>query len=264
MLKHFEVVHQEDNPYNCEQCDLKFTTQNRLDNHKCLKGKNVLNKDPQIMAKCDICQIEFTFKYSFGPHNKRFHTKKPHPCSICNEILSTKFDYDQHMEENHENEKKCNICNKIFASKRAASNYLKTHVRIVHEMGKHKCDRCSQTFESDDDLTLHEEVLHLGQKLKCDLCEKSYHKKSSLSIHKKSFHAGETISCETCQTLFSSQSTLLEHKKSIHEGQRLECRLCEKTFSQRGRLSEHIKSIHEGKSSKCDLCQKSCKNCSSK
>ena len=40
LLKHFEVVHQEDNPYNCEQCDLKFTTQNRLDNHKCLKGNN--------------------------------------------------------------------------------------------------------------------------------------------------------------------------------------------------------------------------------
>ena len=189
--------------------------------------------------KCNICSKEFIYKSSIPGHNKRLHINKQQNCSICNLILPTKYDADQHYKKNHMNEKKCHICNKMFTSKHAGIT-LRAHVLTVHALGRFRCNKCKLTFDLEEDFKKH---VHVTQ-LKCEVCEKYFQNKLYLAKHVKSLHTGKRFSCKECKKLFTTKASLKRHSESVHDEVRYSCGKCDISYSEKVRLNNHLKSAH--------------------
>ena len=124
LLKHFKALHHGKAPYKCKKCKKNITTKYALTNHLCvtkIKEKRT-NVKPRVMlhcdqcnktlatsslrahvraiheqdkSRCEICQVDFTLRYSLTTHNRKFHLNKEHPTvdQILAKIFSIFWDY---------------------------------------------------------------------------------------------------------------------------------------------------------------------------
>ena len=88
-------------------------------------------KVEQKKFKCDICNMEFTFKNNVYRHKQREHEKKI-KCKSCSETFSRPKDLKKHIKIVHEEKKKkefkCHICDFIsFSSSNAKRGESSNH-----------------------------------------------------------------------------------------------------------------------------------------
>jgi hypothetical protein len=104
--------------FKCEQCDIRFTTQNKLYTHNKYNHSGPSNFSPQVqeITACPICELETN-----SPCLLDKHLLKEHPGSKCIE---------------------CKVCKKKLKLATSLRKHLLTH---KNEMA-FECDKCKDVF----------------------------------------------------------------------------------------------------------------------
>ena len=114
---------------------------------------------------------------------------------------------DHHTDQMHSDEAQfeCNLCQKIFGSRKN----LKTHIDGVHASVK---------------------------KFKCHLCDKSFTLASHRRVHIRGVHEKvRPYKCPVCETSFLLKDGLTQHIRTVHEEVKPHiCSVCSKSFAANG------------------------------
>ncbi|XP_069670821.1 zinc finger protein 664-like isoform X9 [Periplaneta americana] len=146
----------------------------------------------------------------------------------------------------------CDICGKIFLTRRKLSVHLYTHKRE----SKLKCDTCGKCFRLPSRLKVHIRT-HTGEKpFKCDTCGKYFRIVSLLKHHIRTHTGEKPFKCDTCGKNFTQKEFLRVHVRT-HTGEKpYKCENCGKFFRNFGNLRGHLR-VHTGeKRFKCLICGK--------
>jgi uncharacterized Zn-finger protein len=80
--------------------------------------------------KCPSCNRSFSSSHTLRQHVERLHLRVDIACSVCNQVLTSKYDHRRHMTLVHSerSEVECPDCQRMFSSK----YILKTHMASQH------------------------------------------------------------------------------------------------------------------------------------
>jgi len=96
------------------------------------------------------------------------------------------------------------------------TSYLKTHMKIIHE----------------------------GKRFKCNQCDYRASKKCNLLKHVTTVHGADRYPCTKCDYKATQKANLQRHIDSVHEGIRYTCEFCNYTATRKDHLSRHVKQSH--------------------
>ena len=136
----------------------------------------------------------------------------------------------------------CTVCNKILSSRGALAKHLVTH----KDKKPFQCDQCKMEFNQNRDLKTHVMQKHTMQRPHvCGICQKGFVHKFYLMEH-MTYHTGERqYQCFHCGKRFQAQSALTKHIKRHTSTKGFSCHLCPKCFAVKTDLNAHIKFVHE-------------------
>ena len=136
----------------------------------------------------------------------------------------------------------CPVCNNVLSSRGALVKHLVTH----KEKKPFQCDQCSMEFNQNRDLKTHIMQKHTMQRPHvCGICQKGFVHKFYLMEH-MTYHTGERqFQCFHCGKRFQAQSALTKHIKRHTTIKGFSCHLCQKAFAVKTDLNAHIKFVHE-------------------
>lgn len=265
----------------CTVCDIKFDTKGEFLNHMKTHG-------PSVKFPCKICNIKLENKQKLIYHNrshyKKFRDLETAPdlpktvlsifkCKTCSKRCPTEEALEQHSAV-HLKMVKCYICQKMVKES-SLSLHLKRHKmksNLRTRIRKHKCDSCSYSALSKENLEAHTNRYHLKIKpYVCYVCGVAYCGQGQLSEHMRShsesgrftchicnkkllhkkglrnhlmIHTGEKpVLCDACGKGFKTMSLMKEHRV-IHNGNNIDCPLCDEKFYALRNIREHFKRVH--------------------
>ncbi|XP_056635509.1 zinc finger protein 583-like [Diorhabda sublineata] len=233
--------------------DLTFVTDSdssEYDNDSCKSGENMHLK-VKTGWKCNICEKVLGSKGNLNQHMSIHGKNRPYSCNVCDKKF-TRADHVLIHKRIHTGERphKCLICKKTFIQYATLKAHLGTHSNEK----PHMCTVCGKSFKQAASLSSHNRI-HTGEvPFVCELCGKGFRTGGTLSIHMR-FHLNERpYICIYCDKTFVTSSHLRVHHKS-HTGEKSHiCIICHKAFTR----SEHLKShlvIHSGrKPYQCIMC----------
>ena len=138
---------------------------------------------------CGYCDKSFTTKLSLRIHTSNLHVdNETFKCLTCEKEFNSKDKLNRHK-KNHKTSREfnCHICDNGFAYK--WKRELDTHIKIIHENVRYKCDFCQGQFKSKSYLRLHKRNVHENRRtFKCDTCDLAFKDKKHLNAHVKSLH----------------------------------------------------------------------------
>ncbi|XP_067946009.1 zinc finger protein rotund-like [Watersipora subatra] len=137
---------------------------------------------------------------------------------------------------------KCNTCSQVFDSRIA----LSIHVGRIHKSDgrdkSHQCPHCPKTFLNASYLSQHKRI-HTGIKpYKCDMCSKRFTQLSHLQQHNRTHSGEKPYKCTQpgCTKAFSQLSNLQSHTRS-HLPNVPKCTSCYKCFFDEKSLNAHLR-----------------------
>ena len=268
----------DDNSYDCPTCNVAVIGLCNLGLHL----KNEHNKDNNDW-QCPSCDRSFPALSKLRRHVTSVHLKLKVKCPQCDARVC-ESSFNQHMRVAHEGDRiqkpfRCEQCD--FSSH--ALQYLKAHVKVVHEKDKHKlqCDECDLKFLFNSQLRDHKEAVHEGiKRFMCDKCGKGFQSKHMLNEHTIRGVCGvkEPIKCDKCDDVFSRRSYYIMHHRAIHGGHPMPnlsanatqfmCDQCPNIYDSKASLQQHIYNIHSNyqppnNPKKCKFCDRVFKNLNS-
>ena len=258
-----DLVHNKSKKYNCQACNERLRTKEKLEIHVDLVHKKLKNYE------CDQCNKRFGLKANLERHIDLVHKKlRKHKCDKCKKRFGLNSHLRIHIDVVHNKIKnyECDKCPKRFGTK---SN-LQAHTELIHDnlknhvknykstlKKKSQCDKCHKNCK---DLYQHKRIVHDRKESKeCDTCGKTLASKIAFQNHMLIIHNDERFakySCQICDKKFIFQSLLTFHVTKFHvKGASVKCDVCNKTFASDTGLYTHVKTIHEkDKQYKCDSC----------
>ncbi|GMR45398.1 hypothetical protein PMAYCL1PPCAC_15593, partial [Pristionchus mayeri] len=161
--------------------------------------------------KCRYCEKTFAQYGTKTVHEKSAHLGiRNYKCPKCDKCLSSPSALYTHKKTHGEKVFRCQFCTKTFTLK----NYLKLHVRQVHEQTerKHICKFCHKSFAYAGSLQVHIRT-HTGERpYICRYCPKAFASQGNLQSHERT-HTGERpYSCDQCGRSFIQKSQLTAHE----------------------------------------------------
>ena len=135
----------------------------------------------------------------------------------------------------------CFKCGSCFYKEGA----LKRHENTVHTDSRpFKCDTCSKSFKSLQDLRGHERT-HTGERpYKCDQCDYAGALPSSLRTHKMKHNGVKPFKCDLCEYRCRIQPTLRMHMQKHLQPQYVTCEICSKKLKTEKILKIHMQKLH--------------------
>ena len=147
-----ESVHEVEKPYIYPDCDANFSRENELTKQGHISTAHDENKPFQ----CSMCDVRFGLKHNLNRHIRQIHEKskvvvekeesvhegaKEHQCLICGKCFRKIGHLKWHKASVHDEKKPfpCTLCPKSFVQ----STKLIEHVSTVHERNKpYQCADC--------------------------------------------------------------------------------------------------------------------------
>ena len=209
-------VHPKSKPQVCELCAKVFKSNKHLHDHRttvhkpsysCVHCKKLIKSLKRLKYHETFCG---TWKRSKG------HI----PCGLCDKTLSTEYNLKGHIRRKHtvvntfgtfvitdavENKKIkkeiiCVLCQTTFKK----TNYLKKHVKLVHETKK--------DIRKIIQIVVERVTNEQGQyQFNCNQCMKCFEKEALAKDHIRHVHVVKTFQCELCKKKFKLKQTLKGH-----------------------------------------------------
>ena len=145
------IEHEQEQRYECEQCDKIFVLKFDLVQHTKLVHER------QLM--CSQCPKTFPNNKGLKSHILRAHTEKSFTCETCGMKFSEKV-------------------------------YLNRHSVVHTNIRRHICKFCGKGFKLKKTLNPHLR-LHTGQFFYCEFCNKGFAQKCNLKLHIRKNHKQE-------------------------------------------------------------------------
>ncbi|XP_041378132.1 zinc finger protein 665-like [Gigantopelta aegis] len=259
-------------PFDCEQCSEAFSTQASLSRHiksshaepsvyechLCRKQfhymrylrQHMETHQESIAYTCSSCEQQFKTSALLKAHKRRAHTEPTEECETCGKKFLTKHDLKRHAEIHREDKPfQCEICRKTFVRKAALSKHLGSHKDF-------RCDKCSASFNTEENLHHHESVPCGDNVLACPICQQSFTRRANLKRHLR-YHGGKrSFTCDICQEMFTRKESMQRHLMGHRDIKPHECNFCGKRFLSAWNLKTH-RYTHTGECPyKCVHCGK--------
>ena len=166
LKKHFGVLQEGKNLYQCIECDAVFKSRKRFKihiNRSQLKRPNQIVLGRKKSHPYPICSKTCGLKHNLNNHIQGVHEKnKLHYCFLCEYTCLERKNLENHINEVHEENKPfaCKICNSKFGMK----SRLNRHIKENHEeQSRQNCSLCSRTFSHIRRLYAHMASFHVDQ-----------------------------------------------------------------------------------------------------
>ena len=166
-----------------ELCNICGKSYSNVYNHK--KQQHIRPKK----YECQECNINFTTQQTLTRHIQRIHEgipdDKKYACEQCGELYATAFQLKMHIKIIHDKvyDYKCERCNKSFGRK----SHLALHIQTIHEKIKETCPYCGKSYDKNG-LRRHIKD-HEGQRNHtCHICSNSFKRGAHLRNHLQTIH----------------------------------------------------------------------------
>ena len=230
-----------------------------------LNMENIAMENVKMETKDTLEDVKQAFLLSF-------------PCLPCNIIYKTARSLRDHTTYKHGENDKCDLCGKIFSSKKKCSQ----HMFSKHGDKRFSCTQCGAEFVKGFQLQRHEKSCDKRSRVaisdhKCEFCQKHFNRKSSVWRHVKNFHKNidsvkdkilkhttkplprKVLCCEFCSQVFRKNCDLSRHMQ-VHTKNETEivhlCKECHDTFGSSLMLGKHYTKSHPEISFPCTVCNK--------
>ena len=145
--------------FTCDECPQVFSSKENLDIHKrCAHYCSSEGRNESLSNKeCGVCGQTFKSKVRLYKHEEMIHGKTRFSCNDCYVVLDS-------------------------------VDSLKAHVILVHEGPERQSDisrhiNCSMTETCKPLVNIHTQSVHVEPNLTCDKCHQSFNSRENLSIH---------------------------------------------------------------------------------
>lgn len=189
MEVHCRTVHRTESLrcFQCDKCPEKFSRKTHLKQHM------VTIHTGNYQFTCKKCGKGYLLLSRLKRHEKVSH--KTHTCQLCAITFEKWSLLLAHKQRDHTNtELKCNICAKMFNSRRCLKEHSKVHVNI-NERNEIPCtfDGCKKFFFRRSNMLAHFKLKHENCKFVCTFenCQLELSTKQKLNQHINVIHLGE-------------------------------------------------------------------------
>ncbi|XP_058449903.1 zinc finger protein 883-like isoform X2 [Malaya genurostris] len=211
---HKSMVHEGKNPHICPECNVEFQGYQALYWHRKnvhLGGKEAKQQNQQFEV-CKLCNIRLEKISELIDHVKREHGDDDYPYIKCSECPRT-FINSQRLYQHksiHTDKFACTIC----GARHTNSALLQYHMDKKHPDGRtFQCPICGKTYNTTRALTTHVALHTKKKKFICDFCQKPFGRKCELIIHRRTHTGEKPLQCVGCLKRFGDDGTYYKHRK---------------------------------------------------
>ncbi|KAJ0000256.1 hypothetical protein NQD34_012098 [Periophthalmus magnuspinnatus] len=162
--------------------------------------------------QCNVCNLQFTTNFKLQDHMNLHTGARPYSCAECGKRFSQIRNYRDHLRAHarHKAKPRCRICLKSFVNEAD----LKYHLSLNHFEDKfYECDRCKRVFTNVESCQHHIEFTCM-RKVKCEKCGRFFPKEKQLRRHLESKTCYAKLKCADCPKIFTKKNALLKHSFS--------------------------------------------------
>ena len=138
-------------PHTCDVCQRVLSSRGALAKHLVIHRQ-------EKPFRCDECDLQFNQNRDLKTHKMQKHTlQRPHVCGVCGKGFVHKFYLMEHMNyHTGERDYQCNFCGKTFPAQSALTKHMKRH----SSTRSFACHLCIKTFVVKKDLNVHVKLVH--------------------------------------------------------------------------------------------------------
>lgn len=169
LVKHLKMVHNEDRPHYCQNCDAKFEHAADLNKHIYAEHSDqALGMTPQEPDMSLVKEEAEEYHYS---------------CTECNAIFETVDAWTDHqVAEHNQVAHHCDQCDKKFLRPSELAEHKNTHLRVKF----YSCSVCPNSYSTPQKLSDHVQQAHPAggeTEFFCDVCIRSFKSRQAFSNH---------------------------------------------------------------------------------
>lgn len=202
------------NPKGCPYCRERFVHKNSLSRHIRLAHAEKYSDYKKDTVPCPVCNnryIRTSLKTHLASHMKRAEFQ----CSICNKVLSTKWNLKIHRWTHNSRTQmpfKCAVCPKAFMRE----SDLQTHSNMHKAIRPFTCDYCGCQFSRKYNWVRHSREHELEKRFRCSHCGKTFHRAYYLKEHARSHTNERPFECTICGKTSTTKTNHNKHLKIHH------------------------------------------------
>ena len=252
LTKHIRFHHTEDLAYKCQVCEKKFKSNSQKRKHE--------DEEHKIEIPCKLCKAVFYKQIELSYHRRLVHgsehkVENGFSCDICFRVFFSR----KHL-TNHKVQHKSYVCS-ICSLKLANPNDLLSHKRIAHSIQPTKRGRSA--FEVNDEISRDKlsSILTMKDKstFECNICHSFFYRRKHFFSHVESDHPDliEKLCpyvCNICSKKYHLAQNLRNHMAIHKNNRKFQCNLCNYSSVRSGDLSSHKRVVHSINKLECNLC----------